>query len=196
MDLSVAGQYFDTVNVEGWDGSAWVANVAFGNLAVYDRFISDRSFGQRKRIFTTGVGHEIPTQYGVIRLPDGTVYLLEHANRDIKHDRVYSTVYHMRESAGLVQVIRQVVTPTASGMGGTSADSVIATVYCDIDRYSALSSSQFDTVRYPLVEFWLPSSTPVTTGDELELDGERYNVREISLALDLTYIRALKRGDD
>ena len=91
MDLSVAASYFDDTPIEGWNGSSWDQLDQEINLVVFDRFISDRNFGQRKR--SASAGAPIPPEYKVIRLPGDLIYLVESLNTDSKHGEQYSYVY-------------------------------------------------------------------------------------------------------
>lgn len=54
MKLSQANSYFNSVSLDGWNGSAWIPDVIRGNLLSFDRFITERTFGQKKRMLEVG----------------------------------------------------------------------------------------------------------------------------------------------
>lgn len=194
MNLATAAKYFDTAEVDGWNGSAWVPNVVVGNLAVFDRFISDRNFGQRKRNFTTG-HPPIASTYSAIRIPNGQIYLIEARNVDTKHGEVYSTIYLLHEAPVVLDVIRIATTPRSSGAGGTPVETVVADdVFADIERYGARPSEEHPTIRYAYYEIYVPASTDVKMTDYLRYQGQDFNVIEVHSQLELKYIRAVARG--
>lgn len=194
MELSLAAKYFDTTVLEGWNGSGWDAAVATGNFMVFDRFISDRNFGQRKRNFTTG-GAAIPAQYEVVRLPGGQVYLIEAANHDTRDGADYSLIYLLHEAPLTLDVVRVSTTARSSGAAGTPVETVVADdVFADIERYSSRKSDEHETVRYGVYEVYLPASTDVKTSDYLKVGTDEYNVTEVMTQLKLKYVRATKRA--
>lgn len=196
MKLSQASSHFNQLAVEGWDRgtSTWIPNVATGSFQVFDRFIADRSFGQRKRNFVTGGDVRIPAQYSAIRFEDGTVYLLEASNRDLQPGGSVASVYLLHQAPFVANIMRMVTTPRSNGAPGTPTPTQIDTAFLDLDRYSFIDSDGFDAVRYGVYTAVLSADATVDTENWLVVDGVEYDVREISSQLDLTYLRVVKRS--
>lgn len=196
MELSQVTSYFNKTPVQGWDrvGSSWVADVATGNLQVFDRFISDRSFGQRKRNLIVGGSAGIPTQYDAIKLPTGQIYLLEGKNVDVQESDGISSIYLLHEAPFTAQIQRSVTTPRASGGPGVPTPTIVGTEFVDMDRYSFLDSDSFDALRYSTYTVVLSAKADVTTNDWLIVGGKIYDIREQSTQLDLMYLRVTLRG--
>jgi hypothetical protein len=195
MDLGTAASYFDNTPIEGWNGTSWDKLDQEVNLVVFDRFISDRNFGQRKRNATAGAA--IPSQYGVIKLPGGLIYLIESFNTDSKHGERYSYVYLIHEASFTIDIVRMVeATARASGAGGAATPTDVATgVFADYERYNSVGSEQFENIRNNVYSLYLPKGTDLRSSDEVRLEGEMYTVRELSLQLDVVYARVVKRSD-
>jgi hypothetical protein len=196
MELAQVTEYFNKTPVQVWDraGSTWVNDVAQGNLQVFDRFISDRSFGQRKRNFIVGGSAGIPAQYDAIKLPTGHVYLIESKNVDMQVADTMSSIYLLHEAPFTAQVKRTVTTPRSNGAPGTPTPTVIATEFADMDRYSFMDSDTFDALRYSTYTVYMSNQVDVTTNDWLVIDGKEYDVREQSVQLNLVYLRVTLRG--
>jgi len=195
VKLSQANSYFNSVHLEGWDGAAWVADVALGNFLSFDRFITERTFGQKKRMFETGGGAVIPDAYRVVRTPDANRYLVEALNVDIRDDVTYGRTYLLRECGSQADIIGFTKAASASGIGGDITESVLATVFCDVERITAENSREFDSVRFSSHVITMPGGTALTTDNQLDLDdGHRYEVMEVNAALLTVSVRAVKLG--
>ena len=194
MKLAQAAAWFNHTPLAGWDGSAWVPDIAWGSFQVYDRFISDREFGQKKRVFTCGDGEAIDSAYLAVRSPDGNIYLVSSVNTDVQGTEVYNRTY-MLMLAGFVADVYSVVTGTApSGVARNATPVLDATLHCDLARYGASSSREVGDLRLTLHEVTLPASYPVTTSHYLVIDEVRYTVQEAFRELDLVVLRCAKRG--
>ena len=82
MKPGMAIDYFSKTPLDGYDPATglWVPGVALGDFLTFDRFITERTFGQKKRMFLTGeLGIGTLPNYDVVRTPDGksTSYLLK-----------------------------------------------------------------------------------------------------------------------
>lgn len=194
MKLSQANSYFNSVPVDGWDGSAWVAAVAYGDFMAFDRFITERSFGQKKRMFEVGGSRTIPAQYEVVRTPDGRRYMVVADNKDIEASEVYGTTYLLQEAQHTFSIVRNVPTVSASGLPNGNTPTVVATGFCDLERYSAENSREFDTVKYSSHVIVLPASVALTPDDQIIVDDTSYAVTEVNSLLKVKEVRALKRG--
>lgn len=194
MKLSQAAAYFNAVYLEGWDGAAWVPAVAYGNFLSFDRFITERSFGQKKRMFRVGGAPPAQLAYEVVRTPDGRRYLVSSSNNDVGRDGVYGTTYLLQEARYAFQVIRDITTASASGLPGATVKTPVAAGFCDVERYSAENSREFDTVKYSSHNIFLPRSTDVTVDDQIVVGDMLYEITEVNYLLDMKEARGLKRG--
>lgn len=193
MKLGQISGYFDTTTVDGWDGTTWTKGIAALNLVVYDRFISDRSFGQVERTASCGV--EIPEKYICFRLGD-KVYMVESANLDTRDNEPYSWIYTLRWARKTGDVLRMVDgVPRASGVVEQTQEVAHAGIYLDIDQYNFLSSQQVESLRHPVYSIWMPLGTDLLTTDEILIEGDYYTVRERSRDMSLEFARIVKRGD-
>ena len=80
MDLARANSRFNTVSLQGWDGTDWVPEISFGNFMSFDRFITERTFGQKKRMFEVGGDNPIDPAYEVVRTIEGIQYIIISVN--------------------------------------------------------------------------------------------------------------------
>ena len=186
MDLNRTVQKFALTPLAGWDGSSWVESVGFGTLEVYSRFITERTFGAVKRVLMCSV--PLPTAYKAVRTPDGGVYLLSFKNHDMAAGTVYNYIYMLQESLFNAVVISFTQASTASGMGGDLTEVPSAPMPCYLERYSSTSSSEADAAVYSRTRILLPEGTVVDTDDEIEADGLRYRVNEVSKELSLVRV--------
>ncbi len=195
MDLSIAAGYFDSTCIEGWNGTAWEDIDIEVNIVAFDRFISDRDFGQRKRNLTSSCA--IPSQYNVIRIPGGKIYLLEASNYDTKHNEVYSYIYLIHEAPRTADIIRLVAgAGRPSGSPGPSSPTVVAAgVFCNITGQNSVSSEQVETLRHSTFNIFFPKGTDLRTGDELDIDGVKHTIRDRTDRLDLVSARIVRRDD-
>ncbi len=206
MKLSRAIHRFANTQLEGWDGTKWVANIAQGSFQVYDRFISARTFGQKKRIFLCTEDSRIPAGYEVVRDPDGVTHLVESRNADIGGFRVpevYAHTFMLHEAPHSVAVISFAPTLASSGLQGTQAETVDVVTRCDMERYTSEASGEVNPVRYSVFTVVLPSSIDISTDHELIVGGDsatgyvggvRYEIKEVIPFLLLTELRVLQRG--
>lgn len=194
MRLAQATAYFNNTTIEGWDGSAWVPLGITGDLHSYDRFLGPRTFGQKQRIFLIGGDTVIPAPYEFIRFPNGKQYILLSYNQDIRRDKVYATAYVIQEAMTVVDVMRLDTVPAPSGTGGTLAEVVESTTFCDFERYSGESGRNVDALSYIQYSFILPLSVTIDTDRLLTVNSVDYEVREVNPLLNVHEIRAVKRG--
>lgn len=197
MELSQATGYFNTLTIEGWDGTTWQPLAVVGNLHAFDRFLGPRTFGQKQRIFLIGGADKIPDKYEFIRIPNSHQYLLLSYNQDIRNDKVYATSYVIQEANVSVDIIK-LSTPIAapSGLSGNLVRKVETSTFCDFERYSGEEGRNIDALSYIKYSFILPKSAPITTDDLLRVNGIDYEVREVNPLLNVQEIRAVKRGTE
>lgn len=194
MKLSQANRYFNTVHIEGWDGATWQPLFLYGDLLAYDRFIGPRTFGHKQRVLLLGGDDMIPAGIDFIRLPTGVRYILLSYNQDVDGTGLLSTSYILQEAQYTAEILRYIETPAPSGIGGSITTSVIATVFCDLERYSSSASPQMESVRYAEYTIIVPAALALTQDDDVRVDGQVYQVREINPMLHQKELRCVKRG--
>lgn len=198
MDLARVQQKFSNTEILRWDSASatWVQTGAFGSLQVFDRFITERSFGQKKRILMVPEIHRLDPAINTVRLAgSGVTFLVEKFNEDIRYNESYGLTYLLHEAAFEVQVCKATTTPNAAGVKIISGETVSATVWADIERYSASASRQFEETEYTIVNITLPKGTVVDTDTYLKQpNGVRYNIDEVYTSLDLIGAKGKRVG--
>lgn len=195
MHVSEASLWFANESLDGWNGSAWVTEVAMGDFHTYDRFITERTFGAKKRIFLAPQSLSFdPATYPVVRTSDGTVWIVVSDNADIKDDITYEQGYLLVHAAYTADIIELTTTTLASGQQGDPVPTVVGTSVCDLERYTANSSDAFDTVTYGIYKIIVPSSVAVDTDNEISIDGITYEVQEVYEELLTKVAKAIKRA--
>lgn len=194
MDASEAAVWFANTPVDGWDGTSWVPEVAWGDFHTYDRFISDRTFGAKKRIFLTPEDKKVDVStYPVIRTGDGQQWIVVSANADIEGVSAYQQAHLILQAGFTADIIEYTTTSLSSGQQRDATENVIATTVCDIERFSVDRSDSFDSVTYGKYKIVLPSNISVDTNKEILVNGDYFEVQEVAPELLTTVIRALRR---
>lgn len=194
MELGDAIEFFANVHLDGLNGATWDAEVAHGNFITFDRFITERSFGLKKRLFVMGGGVTLDPQYFVVRTPDGEPYLVVEHNYDFKDSAEYAATYLLQRCAYQAEIIVTNERTGLSGLNYGNGDSVVATVMCDVERVSAKTSAEFEGADYTLYTITLPGDTAVSTDNELRIDGAMYDIKEVTKAMNVVDVKAVKRG--
>jgi hypothetical protein len=195
MDVSEAAEWFATVPLDGWDGTQWASKVAYGDFHSYDRFITERTFGAKKRVFLQPDNKRLDTStYSVVRTPDGRQYIVLSDNADIEGVSRYQSTLLMVEAAYSADVVEYQTTTLASGQEGDPTLVTLSTTVCDMDRFSVDRSDDFATVAYGLFKILVPAGVTVDTNYELLIDGAYYEVQDVSPELLAQAIRALRRA--
>lgn len=203
MNLRRAFERFATNELEVWIQATktYRATGIKGSVQVYDRFISDRDFGQKKRIFL------VPGEFNadgkldfatlVLRVRGQNLhYLMESATPDIDGSGVYASSLVLREARDLVKIWRQGgKKKRASGTGYTDeAETLTAEVYADFSRYSQESSRDVQDVDYTIGTWYFPRATKVDLDSIIENPrGERFVVKEVTSFLNLLMVRVQER---
>lgn len=195
-NLSRALGRFAQSPVLGWDGGAWVDTGLRGRLQVYDRFITERDFGQRKRILTIAGNVALP-EYGVVRLEGSdTAYMVESSVEDMEGTDVYATTFALHEAAFQVQVCKMATAVTQSGVKRPAGEQVLATTWVDITRYSSVDSREFQNTDYTIYTVYFPVGTPLDTDSYVRRvdNGEVLDINEVFQSLEIPAARCLRRG--
>lgn len=184
MNLNRPIRKFANVPLAGWDGTVWTENVGKGILEVYSRFITERTFGAVKRILMCP--DPLPSLYSVVRVPEGTRYLVAYLNKDLTADYVYNNIYLLQEASSDANIVSFTYTTSASGMQSTEVETVSDPIPCYLERYSSTTSQEADGVVYTKTRILLPANTAVSVEDEIQVSTDRYKVSEVDRELNLT----------
>jgi len=196
MKLGQAAAYFNTVAVEGWDGSAWVPEVAEGNFLTYDRFLGPRTFGHKQRMFLMGNDGSALMPYEAVRIPGGLIYIVMSHNYDIKGTERYATSFLLQQADFTAEIIEFVTVDAPSGIPGSKTPTVVGTFFIDQERYNSEASREFNDVRYETTVFTLPKSAEaiVTVDHEIKVNEVMFEVKEVYPFLSAFQARGLERG--
>lgn len=196
MKLNQAIQAFSDTTVDGWDQAlgTWTADIAKGSILTFDRFITERAFGQKKRIFQMAGEVGIPANYEAIRDVEGIRYLLGYLNTDAVFNTRYNNVYLIQRADADAELLSLVSQTASSGAPTGSTPTVIHTFPADFDRVSNVRSSDYDPVTYTGYTATIPLSIPATTDHELRVDGIVYDILEVYESVGLKGLRISKRS--
>lgn len=197
MDLSRAIGRFSNTPILGWDSdiAEWADTGICGSLSAFDRFITQRTFGQKKRILLTNQAEVIPTQFEVVKL-DGSdhPFILEGYNEDVANAEVYNLTYLIHQAYVSVQIMENVKTQRASGAYKVTGETVVETTWGDVERYTSDSSDNFEEVNTTVNFITLPKSALVTTDRFLKISGVNYSIDEVFKQLDVTIVKSRSLG--
>jgi hypothetical protein len=194
MDLARSFEKFSKLELSRWNRAtdSYTPTGIFGALQVYDRFISDRDFGQKKRIFLTPGEFKIDPDQLILKIDSvPSVWMLEGLNHDADSD-VYASSVVLREARYRLKLYKPGGEKRASGVGYVNRMDVLVTeTYGDFSRYSSSESREMDNIDYTVGSWYLPKGTPVDLDTIIENGfGQRFLVREVSTFLDLLMVRA------
>ncbi len=195
MKLGRVNRRFDTVVFDAWspviDGH-WVPKAGKGCYQASDRFISDRSFGQRKRNFIT---HD-PITFDLIKI-QGVMYAVESEEFDTQQGEITSYIYMIHELPHLCEFYRLHTERRASGAEtGKVTREIIATTWCDVDRFGqdrADAGLIGDFVTYN-VGFAKHLLEILDTECGFRFHGQDYDIDQISHNLDGAWLKAVRRS--
>lgn len=200
MKLQRVSKFFGNVYLEGWDhvNLVWVKNVVRGTFQVYDRFISARTFGQKKRIFIAHKDWSFDWEkYQTVRDESGLTHIIESVNMDIGGMQVaeeYLHVFMLHEALFSAKLFNKVTVENNAGYRSNASLEEVGDFWCDMERYTSDTDKEQRAVKYSGVSFFLPKCCPVTEDSELVVDGKPFDVQEVSPMLLINDIRALERG--
>jgi hypothetical protein len=191
MDLARAASRFTNSPIQAWDGITqdWISTPHRGALQGFDRFVTERTFGQKKRIMLVGADDKLDPSITVLRLEGSEeAFLVEKFNEDVRFGKVYGYTYLIHEGTQFVDLMKNVFTTNAAGAKIAGAPAVLESLWIDIDRFSAAPSKKlFEETEYTVVSMTFPRDSLVDTDCHVRIKatGERYNVDELYYSLDL-----------
>lgn len=195
MDVSEAALWFNTVPVDGWDGASWNLNVGYGDFHSFDRFITERTFGAKKRVFHAPEANAFdPTVYPVVRTPDGITWVVVSNNADIEYEGPYAHSYILLEAPEQAELVKLEEQTSASGAPIGTTEVTVATLHCDVERYSGRPSEANSAVVYGYYEITLPHGATPTIEQEIKVNGQYFEIKEVVPELLTVICRCLKRG--
>lgn len=193
MNLGKAATWFSDTKVSGWNGSAWVPNVAAVTMLPHDRFISEREFGNKRRYVLCAVESTGLEAYPVIRFDDvSQTYMVGSRNFDIQVD-AYSKLFLLHQVQYTATLYQFSKTTTASGMAGTVTRQSLGNVFCDVERITSASSYEFQDTNFTSVVITLPRDSVADTDHELKVGSDYYDIREAYASAGFRHCRAIRK---
>jgi len=193
MDLAKAATKFAKTAVAGWNGVDWDEDVSLVTLLPFDRFISEREFGNKRRHLLVPEWDTALANYSVIKFSQtGVVYLLGNENHDIFVDP-YSKVALIHRAAYFGTLYGFSHTTAASGMKATATRSSLGQFWCDVERITFQQGKEFDNISYTQNAIMLPRDCPVDTDNELQAAGRFHDITEVTSASGFKICRAIQK---
>lgn len=192
MKIRELVQRFNKEVLDTWNGTAWELATITGTLHVYDRFITERTFGVKKRLFITH--DELPVDALYARTVDGKICLLEANVPDYDEEGKFRNVLTLRETNAVVTISSTTAVLNAAGVATGRTTATTVTLWGDVDRYSSRPSNEFSGVVHETDIVMLPLGTPVSTDSKVTVNGVLFKVSEVGKVLNLRELRGV-RGD-
>lgn len=192
MKISQLVRRFEDDYLEWWNGTSWQPFVFKGSFQVYDRFITERTFGVKKRIFLSS--SPVRDEHEITRTADGKICLLEQATPDYEGNKVFRHSILLRETNAIVRVDQTVPTTNAMGIETGQTTTTSITTWGDVDRYNSNQSSEFPGVVHETDILVVAASFPVEKDSRLFIDDVPYKISEIGRLLRLKELR-VRRSD-
>lgn len=188
MDLSRAALRHCRTPIFYFEGDTWLESEVQGRLAVYDRFISDRAFGQKVRLLQVP-GEEFLPRDRYIRVGSsvGITYIVQSVNEDRNEHSSYMNTYMIRSADNEVEIYHKVEKTIASGQKKTSWE-LLTRAWGDFDRQGTLNSDELD-VSYSAFVLNLPLSQAVPPDARFKIAGRWYAPMEDYRMLETLQIR-------
>ena len=199
MDLRRAASKFANTPIHKWDAtdSDWLPTEFSGALQVFDRFITERTFGQKKRVLLVDGKCKLDDDITVIRLEGSEEpFIVEKFNEDVRYGQLYSYVYLLHEAPYLVDVVKTQTQTNAAGVDIGTTEEIIETTWMDMDRFSAAPSRTFEETEMTILSMSFPKNSLVDTDCfiRVQSNGEQYNVDEIYYSLDIISAKGKRIG--
>lgn len=187
MKLTQLAKDFEDTYLEVWNGASWTPRAIKGVFQVYDRFITERTFGVKKRIFLTS--YDPLDTDEIVRTPDGAICLLEAATPDYEDGVRTRCSLLLRETNAVVEVTGHVQITNASGVATGQAATVTTTTWGDVGRYNANQSPEFAGIYHETDILMLPKSFSISLSSNLKVNGIQYKIAELDNLLRLREAR-------
>ena len=195
MQASEAVLWFSDTPLSGWNGTAWVDEISWGDFLTYDRFITDRTFGVKKRLFLCHDDYEFDAlTYRVVKTPDGKQWIVVANNVDLAGEVDYAHTYLLLEASYTASILETQTITTASGQVRRTGEEVVATYPCDFEQFGVDFSDVSKQAVYGVYNVTLPGGVQLSEQNEIEIDGLIYAPQEITNQLLTTTIRAERRS--
>lgn len=198
MDLGRAASRFANTPIQKWNSTAsdWVDTEFSGALQVFDRFISEREFGQKKRILLIDGNCKLDEDMTIVRLQGSEEsFIVEKFNEDIRFGKLYSYIYLLRESPYYVDVCKTETETNAAGVDIGTTEIVLESTWMDMSRFSAAPSREFEDTEMTILSMTFPKDSVVDTDCYVKTtNGERYNVDEVYYSLDVISAKGKRIG--
>lgn len=203
MKLSRALGKFATSTITRWNSSTslWVDTGCTGSLLVFDRFVTERTFGQKKRILIVPYERRLDMATAtVVRVGNAPeTFLLEKENSDVRFSNVYGYTYLLQEAPYHCTVRKATMTTTnAAGVKVKSGVTDQFSTWIDIDRYAAAPSKKFEETEFSLLTLTFARGLTVDTDMYVDVDtadgGGRYSIDEVYSTLSFTSAKGKRIG--
>lgn len=155
----------------------------------YDRFISDRAFGQKKRLLQIPGDQDLPTSnYYRVGRANSRTFMIESLNEDQDEHGEYLNIHMIREAHDQCRIMIQ--DTTAQRPSGVSKPTWVEQGLCwvDLDRFGVLRSSELD-VDYTSYTITLPKNVQLPDDCRLIIDNQSYAITENFTQLELRQLR-------
>lgn len=193
MRLRDVASYFSRTPIYGWDGSGWTDTGVFGTYYPYDRFISERPFGLKRRMLEINPETPLPSGFSVIKVGLlGPIYMVGTANHDIM-GVPYSSILLLHEATRLGKLIRMTKVTDASGVTAHLTKVEIPDQWCDVERISFVNTREFPGTRLSDTCLRFPAGTTVLRDDEALIDSIYYDIEEVYEDCGFVTCRALPK---
>ena len=187
MKWSALAKDFEDTFLDLWDGTDWVPFALQGVFQVYDRFITERTFGVKKRIFLSS--DQILPEHEIVRTPDGKICLIESAVPDYEDNKRVRASVLLRETNVIATAQTRTRTFNASGVATGTTKAFPIDVWADLDRYNSNMSGEFAGVYHETDILMVPATFTLDLDTPLTVGGVSYKIAEIGRMLRLKEVR-------
>lgn len=191
--MKLQTRHFDTDFLDVWDGVNWLPRTVKGRMQVYDRFITDRTFGVKKRIFLTSYVFQPGEDFVRVNGTDQP-YLVEAITPDLENTERFRDSVLIRITNCTVSASVRTPVVNAAGIVTGYAPASTLTTWGDIDRYNSGQSSEFSGVYHETDILVVPTSFSVTLDTPLTVNGVKYKIAEIGRVLRLQELRVRREA--
>lgn len=179
MDLSTAASYFCDTSVSGWNGTAWIPDIASLSILPSDRFISVHEFDTNCQYALIDVNSTGLDDFPVIRVQaTGQIFLVGFRTNDVSGDR-YSKFYLLRRADAIGTLYAFTKTFAASGMAKDATRQAVGEYFCDVEHVTSTPSRVFKGSKFGDSLLFLPSDCILETSSEIKVGEVYYAVSDV-----------------